>query len=400
MYKKIFLIMLLFLLASCSSNNENIIPQNNITDIEVSKTSDLDLVKKYFTHLSKKDYLSAYNLKETDQTFEEFKWIYSDSRVFIQYSSEELENWNIKTINIIDDVPYGWIFKVFNWKIKTISAWEMKDYFYDKNKKIIISKNFESYSFDRFSLIDFDKYNKAEYYTFSFLDENFTENNYSQKIEWDLKNIQEQKNKKYFVDLNNPDCYFLSCPISLFWLHTDDKEYINLEKTIFAKINNNSEKLEKFSVKNISKIIHNYWNIDIFIESISESPFVIITYEYRLTKNMNISYFWVMKKEKFSIENIEIKPKNELINELEKNNNKRILNNKGKYYTFKNSIWFSDGKTERLILSDWLPWNKLETLKCLDTWNQNTMKCYHNYFENFNPEYKIFSKESENYMKM
>jgi uncharacterized protein YcfL len=71
--KKILLIILLFLLASCSSNNENIISQNNTTNTEISKISDLDLVKKYLTYLSKKDYLSAYNLKETDQTFEKFK---------------------------------------------------------------------------------------------------------------------------------------------------------------------------------------------------------------------------------------------------------------------------------------------------------------------------------------
>ena len=78
----------------------------------------------------------------------------------------------------------------------------------------------------------------------------------------------------------------------------------------------------------------------------------------------------------------------------------RIKLNEGKYYTFKNSIWFSDGKNERLILSDWLPWNKLKTLKCFDIGNATTMKCYQNYFENFNPEYKLFLKDSEKYVEM
>jgi hypothetical protein len=92
MYKKMFLFLSFFFLFSCSENNEIIAPQNNTPDIEVTKISDLDLVKKYFNYLSKKDYLSAYNLKETDKTLEDFKSVYSDSESFIKYSSEKLDN--------------------------------------------------------------------------------------------------------------------------------------------------------------------------------------------------------------------------------------------------------------------------------------------------------------------
>jgi hypothetical protein len=92
----------------------------------------------------------------------------------------------------------------------------MRDYFYDKNKKELVSKIFVSYSFDNFSLFPPDSYNKIEYYTFSLINENFVNNNYSENSDLVLQSINEQKNKKYFVDINDPDCYFLTCPISLF----------------------------------------------------------------------------------------------------------------------------------------------------------------------------------------
>lgn len=231
--------------------------------------------------------------------------------------------------------------------------------------------NVKSYEEFVYGQVNFDNlwdYKKKEYYTFIANDKKFKE--LTTSSDHNLLDIKIISPVKIFYQAPNWP------RLSLFAF--SNKEYtqdtLNLSNTVYFD-HFNSLKYYTYPKKDTYREKKKIWDIDVYFETIKDSAYYIVQYAYPLNEKINVRYFWAIDKSVFNIKDFTIKSKGEIEAGLIAVNKKRIEENKWKYYSFLNSIRYSDWNNERLVVSLGDAFDFWNVLDCEWIWGQKVLFC-------------------------